>query len=73
MQGLKYRLQRIEPTQTNKNLQTAEKSRGWLGFRRFSDQMNRLRATYFWKTIRKNETNEKFLKNSKILMFRFST
>ena len=26
----------------------------------FLDQMNRLGATYFWKSFRKNETNEKF-------------
>ena len=47
-------------------LQTAEKSRGWLEIRRFSDQMkfNRLGATYFWKIFRTNETYEKFSKNS---------
>ena len=52
MRGLKYRLQRIKVTQTNKNLQTAETSQRWLGFRRFSDQANRLGATYFWKQPR---------------------
>ena len=33
MRGLKYRLQRIQATQTNKNLQTVEKSQGQLSSR----------------------------------------
>ena len=41
------------------NFQTAEKSRGWLGFWWFSDQMNRVNANYFLKNLQKNEkTNE---------------
>ena len=44
-------------------LKPPQKSRGWLEIRRFSDQMNRLGATYFWKNFRNHETIEKFSKN----------
>ena len=44
-----YKLKRIEAMKTDKKFQTAEKLRGLLNFRRFSDQMNRLGAAYFWK------------------------
>ena len=47
------------------NLQTAEKSRGWLEFWRFSDQKDRSDPSCFMKNFRTNETNEKFPKNSK--------
>ena len=43
----KYRIDRIE---NHQNLQTAEKSRGWLGFSWFLDQIDRVDATYFLKT-----------------------
>ena len=52
-------------------LQTAEKSRGWLEIRRFSDRMNRLGATYFWKKNRNHETIEKFSKNFKKISKKF--
>ena len=47
------------------NLQTVEKSRGWLEFWRNSDQKNRSDASCLMKKIRTIETNEKFPKNSK--------
>ena len=47
------------------NLQKAEKSRGWLEFRRFSDQKNRIDASCLMKKFRTIETNKKFRKNSK--------
>ena len=42
------------------NLQTAEASRGWLGFWRFSDQKNCGDASCLMTKIRTIETNEKF-------------
>ena len=47
------------------NLQTAEKSRGWLEFWRNSDQKNRSDASCLMKNFRTMETNEKFPKSSK--------
>ena len=57
---------RILATQTNKNLQTIEKSQGQLEIRRFSDQTNRLGATYFSKKKSKERNKRKiFEKNEK--------
>ena len=42
----------------------AEKSRGWLGFRTFSDQTNRLVANDLQKINRKIETDEKLWRSS---------
>ena len=48
----KYRIDRIE---NHQNLQTAEKSRGWLGFWRFFDGIDRLAVIYFSKILRATE------------------
>ena len=48
-----------------KDLQTTQKSRGWLEFWRFSDQKDRSDPSSFMKKIRTNETNKKFPKESK--------
>ena len=40
------------------NLQTTEKSRGWLGFWRNSDQKNRSDPSCFMKNFRTNDTKE---------------
>ena len=50
---------RTDQTENHKNLQTAEKSRGWLGFWRFLNQTNHLVAIYFLKKFQTNESNEK--------------
>ena len=47
------------------NLQPAEKSRGRLGYWRFSDQKNRSDESRLMRKIRTIETNEKFRENSK--------
>ena len=47
-----YRIDRIE---IRKNFQAAEKSRGWLGFWRFLDGIDRLDAIYLFKNFRTNE------------------
>ena len=53
-----YRIDRIE---IRKKIQTTEKSRGWLGFRRFLDGIDRLDAIYLFK----NFSNErKIIKSS---------
>ena len=67
MTFLKFWLIRILATQTNKNLQTVKKSRGWLETRRFLDQTNRLGATYFWKKIErtKRTTSQKQSSNGR--------
>ena len=49
------------------NLQTANKSRGWFEFWRFSDQTDRNDASCFMKIFRTNETSEKFPENSKTI------
>ena len=54
------------------NLQTAEKSRGWLEFWRCSDQKDRSDPSDFMKKIRTIETNEKFPKKSKELLKQIS-
>ena len=46
---------RTDRTENHKNLQTAEKSRGWLGFERFLDGIDRLGAIYLLKNFRTNE------------------
>ena len=44
----------------NKNLQTAEKSRGMLGFLRFLDGLDRRAVIYFSKILRTSERNKAY-------------
>ena len=46
---------RTDRTENHKNLQTAETSRGWLGFERLLDAIDRLSAIYLLKNVRTNE------------------
>ena len=46
-------------TRKIKNLQTAEKSRGWLEIERFLDQIDRVGANFFSKSFRTNERMNK--------------
>ena len=49
------------------NVQTVKNSRGWLGLRRFSDQLDRIDANYFLELNERNKGKvpEKFEKLSK--------
>ena len=60
---LKYFLKVCQ--EKNWNLQTTEKSRGWLEIGRFLDQIDRVDANYFSKNFQTNERASKRTKQSK--------